>query len=91
MRGYRGLPIRRRRPEFWRAFAVRRLAILGIANLLAEGVSEMRIHYGPGYRVYFFRTGTTTYLLLAGGDKSSQKRDIARAKNMARELRETKL
>jgi putative addiction module killer protein len=46
----------------------------------------MRIHFGSGYRVYFVRTGATVYMLLAGGDKSSQKQDIARAKKMAREL-----
>jgi len=48
----------------------------------------MRIHYGPGYRVYFTRIGNTVYLLLAGGDKSSQKRDIARALEMVRQLKE---
>jgi putative addiction module killer protein len=57
---------------------------------VGEGISEMRIHFGPGYRVYFVRTGATFYVLLAGGDKSSQRQDIARAKNMARELKETK-
>ena len=51
----------------------------------------MRVHAGPGYRVYFTRKGATVYLLLAGGDKSTQKRDIARAKAMARELKEMKL
>ena len=50
----------------------------------------MRIHFGPGYRVYFVRTGTTIYVLLTGGDKSSQKQDIARAQKMARELKDTK-
>jgi putative addiction module killer protein len=50
----------------------------------------MRIHIGPGYRVYFVRTGTTIHVLLAGGDKSTQKPDIVRAKKMARELKETK-
>jgi putative addiction module killer protein len=53
-------------------------------------VFEMRIHVGPGYRVYFVRTGTTIYALLVGGDKSTQKPDVARAKKMARELKETK-
>ncbi len=57
---------------------------------VGEGVSEMRIHYGPGYRVYYFQKDRTIYLLLLGGDKSSQKRDIGKAKTMARELRETK-
>ena len=51
------------------------------------GVMEMRIHAGPGYRVYFFRRGKTVYLLLSGGDKASQDRDIRRAVEMARELR----
>lgn len=46
----------------------------------------MRIHFGPGYRVYFIRRGEVLYLLLLGGDKSSQKRDIKRATEMARAL-----
>lgn len=46
----------------------------------------MRIHYGPGYRAYFTRRGGVAHLLLLGGDKSSQKRDIKRAKEMARTL-----
>jgi putative addiction module killer protein len=49
----------------------------------------MRIHVGPGYRVYFVRIGTTVYVLLTGGDKASQKRDIARAKVLARDIKET--
>jgi len=66
------------------------LGNFGDCEPVGEGVSEMRIHAGPGYRVYFLRTGATLYLLLAGGDKSSQKQDIIRAKEMARELREMK-
>jgi putative addiction module killer protein len=50
----------------------------------------MRIHVEPGYRVYFVRTGATAYVLLTGGDKSRQKHDIARAKSMARALKEMK-
>jgi putative addiction module killer protein len=49
------------------------------------GIAELRIDYGPGYRVYFVKRGLTIILLLCGGDKSSQDRDIARAKALARE------
>jgi len=55
---------------------------------VGEGVSEMRIHVGAGYRVYFTRVGTTIVLLLCGGDKSGQNRDIERALEMARILKE---
>lgn len=55
---------------------------------VGEGVSEMRIHTGPGYRIYFTRIGSTVYLLLAGGDKASQPRDIKRALAMVRTLKE---
>jgi putative addiction module killer protein len=51
-----------------------------------DGIGELRIDHGPGYRVYFMRRGRTVYLLLCGGDKSTQKRDIKRAKRMAREV-----
>jgi putative addiction module killer protein len=53
---------------------------------VGEGVSELRIHFGPGYRVYFVRRGKTVVLLLCGGDKGSQERDIAQAKSLAAEL-----
>jgi len=58
----------------------------GDCESVGEGVSEMRIHYGPGYRVYFTRRDSVVYLLLLGGDKSTQKRDIKHAIEMARIL-----
>jgi len=54
---------------------------------IGEGVSEMRIHVGPGYRVYFVKTDRTIYILLAGGTKSSQAKDIKKAKELAKEFR----
>lgn len=53
---------------------------------VGEGVCELRVHCGPGYRVYYARRERTVYLLLLGGDKSTQQRDIRAALEMAREL-----
>jgi putative addiction module killer protein len=53
---------------------------------VGEGVSELRIHSGPGYRVYFVRRGETLIVLLCGGDKSTQRRDIKTAKRLAANL-----
>ena len=58
----------------------------GDCESVGEGVSEMRIHVGPGYRAYFTRRAEVVYLLLLGGDKSTQKRDIKRAIELARVL-----
>lgn len=58
----------------------------GDCEPVGEGVSEMRIHYGPGYRVYFTQRGHEIVILLAGGDKSTQGKDIKTALEMAREL-----
>lgn len=68
-----------------RARIKKRLDRIGLGNLgdfkpVGEGVMELRIDYGPGYRVYFARSGATIVLLLCGGDKSTQEQDILRAK-----------
>ena len=55
---------------------------------VGEGVSELRIYYGPGYRVYFQQRGAAIVVLLCGGDKASQSRDIAWAKRLAQEWKE---
>ena len=62
----------------------------GDAKPVGSGVSELRINYGPGYRVYYCRHGTTLFVLLCGGDKGTQKKDIEIAKRLAKELKESK-
>lgn len=67
---------------------IRRLSLgnPGDVRPVGAGISELRIDYGPGYRVYFVRRGRALVILLAGGDKSSQQRDIARARSLVRGL-----
>ena len=59
---------------------------MGDVKSLGDGVSEIRIDYGPGYRLYFTKQGDRIVLLLCGGDKKRQSADIERAKKMAKEL-----
>jgi putative addiction module killer protein len=67
---------------------IRRLSLdnPGDVKPVGEGVSELRIDYGPGYRLYFVQKGQTVVILLAGGDKHTQERDIKTALDLAREL-----
>ena len=58
----------------------------GDVKAVGEGVSEMRIDYGPGYRVYYTQQGRSVVILLAGGDKSTQDRDIRTTLRLARNL-----
>jgi putative addiction module killer protein len=58
----------------------------GDCEPVGEGISEMRIHVGAGYRVYFTRRAKVVYVLICGGDKSSQQRDIKRAKQLLKLL-----
>jgi putative addiction module killer protein len=74
-----------------KAQIVRRIERLEAGNSgdvapVGSGVSEMRIHFGPGYRLYFVQRGATWVLLLCGGDKGSQRRDIARAITLAKDI-----
>ncbi|MCJ2084414.1 type II toxin-antitoxin system RelE/ParE family toxin [Methylobacterium sp. E-005] len=96
------MPVLRRTPTYqaWidrlrdRRAAARvlaRVARLGLGNPgdvrpVGDGVSEMRIDYGPGYRVYYVHRGAEIVVLLCGGDKGSQDRDIREAKRLAKDL-----
>jgi putative addiction module killer protein len=61
---------------------------MGDCKTVGPGISEMRIDVGPGYRLYFTRKDKVVYLLLCGGDKSTQKRDIQQARRMLKMLEE---
>ena len=76
----------RPKPESWRRLESARLGNLGDTRTLGGGVHEMRVHVGPGYRVYFALRSDTVLLLLCGGAKSRQTRDIERARAMLARL-----
>lgn len=62
----------------------------GECEPVGDGVSEMKIHIGKGYRVYFVRTGEVVYVVLCGGDKKTQRRDIVKAKLLAKAAKEAR-
>ena len=68
---------------FKRAYGTSRWATLEIPRSVGDGVPEMRVHYGPGYRLYFMRQGASVVVLLCGGDKDGLQRDIVLAKRIA--------
>jgi putative addiction module killer protein len=83
--------IRGLRDPVARAVILRRIARVADGNLgdvksVGGGVRELRVDHGPGFRVYFVRRGNALLVLLCGGDKGSQARDISRAKVLAREV-----
>jgi len=85
-RWFDGLRDRRARARI--DIRIRRLSLgnPGDVRPAGEGVSELRIDYGPGYRVYFVKRGASLIILLTGGDKRTQDQDIQKAIRMAREL-----
>jgi putative addiction module killer protein len=80
--------LRDRRAAARIAERIRRLALgnPGDVRPVGAGLSELRIDYGPGYRVYFTQRGATLIIILCGGDKTGQDRDITRAKALAQEI-----
>ena len=82
-RWFKGLKDERAKARILARVRSAELGNFGDSEPVGNGVSEMRIHYGPGYRVYYTRRGDIVYLLLLAGDKGSQKRDIKAALQMA--------
>ena len=80
--------LRDRAAQFRIGAPIRRVSLGNYGDIkpVGEGVSELRIQFGPGYRVYLTQRGDTLIILLAGGDKSTQRRDIERAQELARGL-----
>jgi putative addiction module killer protein len=82
----RGLKDRVAKAKIFSRIDAATLGNFGECEAVGEGVSEMKIHVGPGYRIYYTRIGTVVYVLLAGSNKSTQKKDIKRALELARGL-----
>ncbi len=85
-RWFDGLKDRRARARIQARIDRLEMGNFGDVAPVGEGVSELRIFYGPGYRVYFLQRGSVVVILLSGGDKSTQATDIARAKAIAKQI-----
>ena len=83
---FRGLRDMRAQAQIVRRIERAQVGNLGDTGPVGDGVREMRVHYGPGYRLYFVQRGQQIIFLLTGGDKSSQTRDIKAAIQMSKEL-----
>ena len=83
---FKGLKDRRAKARVQARIDRLEMGNFGDVSPVGEGVSELRIHYGPGYRVYFVQRGLVIVVLLCGGDKSSQNSDITKAKKLASQL-----
>jgi len=86
--GWRVWPTSRQKREFWRASTGWRWETSVTRNRFGGGISELRIDWGPGYRVYYALVGRTCVLLLCGGDKRKQSTDIQRAIEYLRDYHE---
>jgi putative addiction module killer protein len=85
-----GLRDRRAKERIAQRLVRLQAGLFGDVKPVGAGVSEVRIDYGPGYRVYFLRRGRTIVILLCGGDKDTQTRDIKIAQAMAAEIKESR-
>lgn len=74
--------------KIWTRIDRLKMGNFGDCKTLQDGVCELRIHYGPGIRIYYGKIGTKLILLLCGGDKGSQEKDIAKAKGYFKEFQE---
>ena len=83
---FRGLKDRKAKARIQARIDRLELGGFGDVAPVGEGVSELRIHYGPGYRLYFVQCGQVVVVLLAGGDKSTQDSDINKARELAKHL-----
>lgn len=83
---FKGLKDRRAKARIQARIDRMAIGNFGDVAPIGEGVSELRIHYGPGYRVYFVKRGQVVVILLSGGDKNSQNSDIKKAKELAKQL-----